>query len=99
MFFFSNWTRDSTNVLTRATCMCTTMLLQLVAQLDLQVFPFFCLITELLLSLANHAKVVTESVLFQKISTSHRKRCQNEQEGKDYFKVKCIFKFVMWTSL
>ena len=50
----------------------------------------FCLITELLLSLANHAKVVTESVLFQKISTSHRKRCQNEQEGKDYWKVKCI---------
>ena len=52
----------------------------------------FCLITELLLSLANHAKVVTESVLFQKISTSHRKRCQNEQEGKDSLKVKYTFK-------
>ena len=78
--------------------MCTTMLLQLVAQLDLQVFPFFCLITELLLSLANHAKVVTESVLFQKISTSHRKRCQNEQEGKDYLKAKHIWNLVKCTE-
>ena len=59
---------------------------------------FFCLITELLLSLANHAKVVTESVLFQKISTSHRKRCQNEQEGKDYLKAKHILNLVKWTE-
>ena len=59
---------------------------------------FFCLITELLLSLGNHAKVVTESVLFQKISTSHRKRCQNEQEGKDYLKAKHILNLVKCTE-
>ena len=41
----------------------------------------FCLITELLLSLVSQVKVVTESVPYQKISTSPRRNCQKGQEG------------------